>query len=188
MILVSDRDVLRFVSKIKSMDTPDCWEWRGTKDRYGYGVFQIKNKQAKAHRFSYFVLKLHRMEIPLASSVKYDSVSHLCDNNSCVNPSHLVIEPIKNNKRRSTDKIVVCPNGHDLNSNLVFWDYAHRNHRTCTTCKKEKMALAYELAAQAAIKLDMGVTNYINAFGKSTKKSLEILKGTENVIFTRSNQ
>lgn len=178
MILVSSRDIKRFNSKIE-LDDSSCWWWTAAKDKYGYGVFQISPRSVKAHRFSYFVLGLHRREIPLASSVKNESVSHLCDNNSCVNPNHLTVEPIKDNKRRSTDKIVTCPNGHSLSGNLVTWDYEHRQHRTCAVCKREKMALAYDLAGQAAAKLNMGVSDYVDTFGKSMRKSLEILEGTK---------
>ena len=30
-----------------------CWEWSGTLDRYGYGVFKNGRKSIKAHRYSY---------------------------------------------------------------------------------------------------------------------------------------
>lgn len=94
MIQVSKSDIVRFVKKITYSET-GCWEWSAGKDRYGYGVFQMHPKQVKAHRFSYFVLGQHASKIPLATSVKYESISHLCDNNVCVNPEHLIIEPIQ---------------------------------------------------------------------------------------------
>lgn len=176
MTMVRERDINRFMQKFILSET-GCWEWQGAKDKYGYGAFQVSPKVVKAHRFSYFVLKERLWEIPVAKSVAQESVSHLCDNNGCVNPEHLVVEPIAKNKRRSTDKVLECPRGHSLEENRVPWDYENRKHRTCATCKKEKMALAYELAAQAAAKLNIGVTEYVDRFGKSVQKSMAVLNG-----------
>ena len=175
-MIVSESDISRFLQKFVVSGT-GCWEWQAAKDKYGYGVFQVSPKTIKAHRFSYFILKEKLWEVPLAKSVGTESVSHLCDNNGCVNPQHLVIEPMVDNKRRSTDKITRCPEGHLLKDNEVAWDYKNRKHRTCATCKKEKMAVAYGLAAQAAASVGMGVTEYIDRFGKSVQKSMAVLNG-----------
>lgn len=58
-----------------------CIEWRGAKDRKGYGMFFYKNKIEKAHRISY---RLFNGSLGL-----WQIIDHLCRNHSCINPEHL---------------------------------------------------------------------------------------------------
>jgi hypothetical protein len=74
--------VERFMSKVDSSGGEDaCWIWTGTKDRYGYGRFRLRDKKEKAHRVSY---ELFKRKVP-----KGQLVRHKCNNPACVNPSHL---------------------------------------------------------------------------------------------------
>lgn len=67
----------------------ECWEWMGSKNKYGYGV----HKGRLVHK-SYYEDIYGR----LSSGIFLD---HLCRNRWCVNPDHL--EPVDNkeNIRRS---------------------------------------------------------------------------------------
>ncbi len=58
-----------------------CWEWNGTKDKYGYGVCGHNNKLFKVHRLMY--------EIYYSEPLNKLHCLHRCDNPSCVNPLHL---------------------------------------------------------------------------------------------------
>jgi hypothetical protein len=58
----------------------DCWEWRGSVNRGGYGKVYINNKHMTAHRVAY--LFTHGVE-PSALG------RHSCDNRICANPSHI---------------------------------------------------------------------------------------------------
>ena len=68
-----------FWSKIDK--SGECWLWTAAKDKDGYGLFGINRKLHKAHRIMWSI-----------SHGEIDStvhVLHVCDNTSCVNPSHL---------------------------------------------------------------------------------------------------
>lgn len=69
-----------------------CWEWSGTKDKWGYGRLSVsKNLKIAAHRFSY---ALHKGVDPAEFCI-----CHRCDNPECTNPDHLFIATQKENSQ-----------------------------------------------------------------------------------------
>jgi hypothetical protein len=61
---------------------PDaCWEWRGARDKNGYGKAGWNNRLFRAHRIALSLVD-GDWDSPL-------QVLHTCDNPPCCNPSHL---------------------------------------------------------------------------------------------------
>lgn len=77
-----------------------CLEWKGYKDKNGYGVLLVskdgKKKNTKAHRLSY---ELHVAPIPAQMFV-----CHRCDNPSCIEPSHLFVGTAADNNADKMQK------------------------------------------------------------------------------------
>ena len=110
--LVKDSDRLfnRFMKHVSIPDginnlktSDDCWLWNASKDKDGYGKFEIAiitNKGTKsyrsigAHRISWYLFK--------SNSFKDLQVLHTCDVRHCVNPNHLWLG---NNADNMLDKV-----------------------------------------------------------------------------------
>ena len=113
----------------------ECWEWRGGRDRYGYGQFTMDGKNCRAHRVAY---KLTYGE--LADSVKLD---HECNNRGCVHPLHLRPMGQRENVLRSvTNPVAVnarkthCNRGHEFTPENTGIESGWRFCRTCRRARK----------------------------------------------------
>ena len=60
-----------------------CWEWPFAKDQYGYGLFLLRGKTTRAHR--YVCLRVHG-EPP----TPMHEAAHSCRRRGCINPHHLI--------------------------------------------------------------------------------------------------
>jgi hypothetical protein len=68
-----------------------CWEWRGSKDKDGYAIFNFRGKTKKAHRISWQYFK--------GTNPENFFVLHACDNPPCTNPEHLFLGTAADNLR-----------------------------------------------------------------------------------------
>ena len=77
----------RFWNLVTVNGEDDCWEWKGGKDRGGYGNFMVYRDGKRFYdRSSRFAWYFTYGEIP-----KGIFVLHKCDNPPCCNPSHLFL-------------------------------------------------------------------------------------------------
>ena len=113
-------------------DSGNCWEWKGTKDRKGYGQFTVNKKHFFAHRWAYEALVG-----PIAEGMVVD---HLCRNRACCNPSHMeIVTPVENVKRG--EGITAQNSRKDKCQCGQPYFIAHRkdgrSYRYCRACKNE---------------------------------------------------
>lgn len=85
-----------FWQKVNIGKRGDCWEWKLSCYKSGYGKIGINGKSLRAHRVAWIV---SRGPIP-----KGLFVLHTCDNRKCVNPDHLFLGTQKQNLKDMIQK------------------------------------------------------------------------------------
>lgn len=94
---VSPTAVKRFENYTVLNSTTGCWEFKGNKDKDGYGKLRIgAGRRIRTHRL---ILMLNGVDVP-------DNmfVCHKCDNPCCVNPSHLYVGTNSENQKENYEK------------------------------------------------------------------------------------
>lgn len=120
----------RFWEKVSKGES--CWEWLGSINVNGYGIFSIGYGQEYAHRVS---IHLTRGVIP-----KHLQVDHICRNRKCVNPSHLELVTSGENTRRGISSLIRrlkthCKNGHEYTPSNTLKNKKPGNRR-CRECHR----------------------------------------------------
>jgi hypothetical protein len=89
-----------FWNKVDKKGLGECWLWKGSCYKNGYGTIRRDGKVASAHRTSY---DLHHPLTSPISDIKLD-VCHKCDNVKCINPNHLFLGTRSDNMRDCVEK------------------------------------------------------------------------------------
>ena len=129
-------DLDRFLAMV-NIQPDGCWLWTGYIDRGGYGIFSIKSKPLKAHRFAY---EFYNGSIPASLTI-----DHRCRNRACVNPSHLrLLTNQENCLAGDTGKHNAikthCPQGHPYNEHNTYMERLKdgRLVRRCRLCRNAR--------------------------------------------------
>ena len=77
------------------VDENGCHNWRRTLSRYGYGVIVIAGQRYLVHRM---------VAARQGWKVKGLCVLHRCDNRKCINPDHLFVGTLADNRRDCVSK------------------------------------------------------------------------------------
>lgn len=110
----------------------DCWNWRATLNKWGYGTYRANRKTWKAHRLAYTLLV---GPIPVGLMA-----CHKCDNRRCVNPAHIFLGTAKDNFRDAMSKKRIprmnathCIHGHEFSKENTFLQRGTQ-WRRCRKC------------------------------------------------------
>ncbi len=119
------------IDRIDYQTETGCWNWKGAKNQYGYGITWFMGKLVSANRLAAHLW----LRFDLKSKLR---VLHKCDNPACFNPKHLFVGTQLDNMRdmavkgrSSNGKKTHCPQGHPYSGeNLVTYG----NNRQCKAC------------------------------------------------------
>jgi hypothetical protein len=85
-----------FWDKVDIKGPNDCWNWKASTDKDGYGQYWIGNTFVRAHRFAFMFNH---------SCIKEGNlVLHNCDNSRCCNPDHLFEGTVQDNVKDKMTK------------------------------------------------------------------------------------
>lgn len=91
----------RFWEKVDVRGEDECWEWKASKIKNGYGRIGVGGKLKLAHRVSW---EMANGAIPDNNNYHGTCILHKCDNPSCVNPNHLFTGTQKDNINDAVNK------------------------------------------------------------------------------------
>lgn len=115
--------------------TKGCWIWKGNKNKLGYGHFYKtiggKSVLIMAHRFAYEDAK---RTIPLNYQIH-----HICENPSCVKPSHL--RALTRDDHRRVHKKAHCPQGHPYSGDNAY--VRKEGYPSCRECGRTRARIKY---------------------------------------------
>lgn len=151
----------RFWSKVSIKSPNECWNYRGYKDRDGYGNFWTRDTYIKAHRFAY---ELHyKCKIPAEKLIL-----HNCDNPSCCNPYHLRIGTQSDNLRDRSIRNKVyskkCMNNAKLTEENV--KRAIKLYNT-SSYSYAKLGRIFEVSGEVMSRAIRGITKHRRIYAKA---------------------
>lgn len=115
-----------------------CWEFRGKKNKLGYGIIEDPiSKETLAHRISFMIFR------SMGTPIKNLCVLHRCDNPPCINPNHLFpgtrqlnnLDKLLKGRNITPNKYYThCKRGHEFTKENT--GYKTDGRRKCKLCVK----------------------------------------------------
>lgn len=114
-----EKAIKAFWNKVDIGEINDCWNWKASCNKQGYGHVSFGGKHMQSHRVAW--------ELTNGSIESGMFLCHKCDNPKCVNPNHMFIGTPKDNMQDMITKgrkINAAPKGekhgmHKLTLNQV---------------------------------------------------------------------
>lgn len=72
-----------FWTRLEIKDKKECWPWKESLNKDGYGRIRFNGIQKMAHRIAY--------ELHTGKNIDNFVLMHICDSPSCCNPNHMVV-------------------------------------------------------------------------------------------------
>ena len=88
------KDRIAWIKERIKVNEQGCWEWRGWRDRDGYGRTKTSTNGVLAYHIVHrWMWELHNGPIPEGKMI-----CHHCDNPACININHLYLGDAKTNR------------------------------------------------------------------------------------------
>lgn len=140
----------RFWFNVDRKSDSGCWNWVGTVSGNGYGHMRINSKMYQANRISYCI---HYKKDPGELLV-----CHECNNSLCVNPNHLFLGTVSENRQHAFDTGLISHQG-TLNPQAKFRDSHIREIRELQhTMPQKEIAKLFNVSQQTIRRILMGKT------------------------------
>lgn len=112
----------------------ECWEYNGCTDDCGYCQIMVDRKLQYAHRLAW---EFHnKQKIPDGMTI-----DHVCFNRKCINPSHLRLAKMGDNRARHNIQLKATCDKHGCKRKIV-WNWSSRRNKmirrsVCPKCQCE---------------------------------------------------
>ncbi len=115
---IAEADKFRFWSKVGFQRLDECWPWKRSGHKRGYGMFKLNRRHLIASRVA--------MAIAVGFVPEDRFVCHHCDNPKCCNPAHLFLATAKENTAdmiaKGRGRFMPCDSSH---FNIGKWRAKH---------------------------------------------------------------
>ena len=117
----------RFWDKVVERSPEECWEWLGSHNKSGYGLFWPQWRTTwPAHRYMFWLEN---------DIVDGNDIHHTCNNPGCVNPYHLEqVTRLYNIRQQAKVTSTTCKRGHLRTAEFVY--IRPDGYRDCKPCMK----------------------------------------------------